>query len=240
MCLLHGLFGRGQNFGMLARRLAAAHRVISLDLRNHGASPHVAGMAYADMADDVLRRLGELGALPCAVLGHSMGGKVAMTIALAEPHAVTRLVVADMAPVAYRHGNARIAAAMRALALTPGLDRRNADMALQGEVPDAAVRAFLLQNLAFGAAPAWKIGLAEISAGLAEIEGWPEGLADRRYGGPALFVSGGASDYVTPAGVDAIRVMFPRARLQAIAGAGHWVHAERPEVFATIVGAFLG
>ncbi len=224
---------------MLARHLAATHRVISLDLRNHGYSPHAPGMAYADMADDVLGTLADIGALPCAVLGHSMGGKVAMAMALSAPHAVERLIVADIAPVAYQHRNAGVAAALQALTLTPGLDRRQADSALESAVPEAAVRSFLLQNLAFGAEPAWKIGLPEIAAGLPEIEGWPADLANRTYAGPALFIAGGSSDYVAAPGLAAIRAMFPYARVEVVAGAGHWLHADRPEEFASLVAAFL-
>ena len=240
VCLLHGLFGRRQNFGMLARHLAATHRVISLDLRNHGASPHVSGMAYADMAADVLETLTKCAALPCAMLGHSMGGKVAMAIALSAPHAVQRLIVADIAPVHYQHGNARIAAALQALALTQGLDRRQAENTLQAEIPDSTVRSFLLQNLAFGAAPAWKIGLRQIADGIHEIEGWPDDLPNRHYLGPALFITGGSSDYVAEPGLAAIRRMFPNARVERLAGAGHWLHADAPAAFASLVEGFLG
>ncbi len=239
VCLLHGLFGRAQNLGALARRLAASHRVIALDLRNHGASPHAAGMAYATMAEDVFATLAAMAALPCAVLGHSMGGKVAMVMALSQPPLVRRLVVADIAPVAYAHHNAGVAAALQALQLTPGLDRRRADLALAAAVPDPGVRGFLLQNLAFGAVPAWKIGLDAIAAGMAEIEGWPPAMETRHYPGPALFVAGGASDYVTLAGSAAIARQFPAARVQVLPGAGHWLHAEQPEAFAAAVVPFV-
>ncbi len=239
VCLLHGLFGRAQNLGTLARRLAGRHRVLSLDLRNHGASPHAPGMGYADMAADVLHALRGMAAYPCSMLGHSMGGKVAMAAVLAAPDAVTRLAVADIAPVAYRHGNAGVAAALQALPLTPGLDRRSADDALASAVPDATVRGFLLQNLAFGAAPAWKIGLAEIAACIVDIEGWPDAFAVSRYDGPTLFVTGGRSDYVAPDGLQAIGRLFPRARVITLADAGHWVHADQPVLFAEAIEAFL-
>ncbi len=239
VCLLHGLFGRKQNFGVLARHLASSHRVISLDLRNHGASPHVAGMAYTDMASDVLHTLGALDALPCGIVGHSMGGKVAMAAALMRPESVSRLVVADIAPVSYRHHNAGVAAALQALDLSPELDRRSADLALAGAVPDKAVRAFLLQNLVFGAAPAWRIGLSEIAAGMSEIEGWPAALSARRYAGPALFIAGGLSDYVGAEGLQAIGAIFSRARVVTLAEAGHWVHADQAARFGELVAAFL-
>ena len=239
MCLLHGLFGRAQNFGALARRLSVTHRVVSLDLRNHGASPRVPGMRYADMAGDVLHTLDRLAALPCAMLGHSMGGKVAMALALSAPEAVTRLVVADIAPVAYRHGNAGVAASLLSLGLTPGLDRRTADKALAAAVPDSAIRGFLLQNLDFCSAPAWKIGLSEITSGIADIEGWPAELSDARVDLPARFIAGERSDYVAADGLLAIAAAFPRALVITLAGAGHWVHADQPLPFFNAVRGFL-
>ncbi len=239
LCLLHGLFGRAQNFGALVRRLSAKSRVISLDLRNHGGSPHVPGMAYGDMAADVLRTLAALDALPCRLLGHSMGGKVAMAAALAAPEQVMRLVVADIAPVPYSHHNARIAAALQALPLSSDLNRRTAEAALEDAVPNQPVRRFLLQNLEFGARPAWKIGLAEIAAGIDEVEGWPAQAAALQYDGPVLFVAGERSDYVTPEGIRAATTLFPQARLVRLAGAGHWLHADQPALFADTVEAFL-
>ena len=239
VCLLHGLFGRAQNFGLLARHLSVTYRVISLDLRNHGASPHTPGMAYADMAADVLHTLAEMSALPCRLLGHSMGGKVAMAACLAAPGAVSRLVVADIAPVAYHHNNAAIAAALLALPLTPGLDRRTADAALAATVPNPATRGFLLQNLAFGATPAWKNGLAEIAGSIATIEDWPADFANARYDNPTLFVAGALSDYLSAANTPAITQLFPRARLVTLPGAGHWLHADQPERFAGLVETFL-
>ena len=239
MCLLHGLFGRGQNFGALARRLSAKFRLISLDMRNHGASPHVSGMAYEDMAADVLRTLSGLGALPCNLLAHSMGGKVAMAAALAAPEQVTRLVVADIAPVSYHHHNAGVAAALLALPLSPDLNRRTAEAALEAAVPDQSIRRFLLQNLEFGARPAWRIGLAEIAAGITDIEAWPAEMTALRYDGPVLFVAGERSDYVTPEGLTAAKALFPQARVVRLPGAGHWLHADQPALFADAVEAFL-
>ena len=134
VALLHGLFGQAGNFGAVQRRLAATHRMIALDLRNPAARPHAEGMGYAAMARDVLETLDGLGALPCRLVGHSMGGKVAMMAALTRPQAVARLVVADIAPVAYPPRLRGYLAAMRAVALAPGLTRAAADAALQGEV----------------------------------------------------------------------------------------------------------
>src|ERR1700722_16373957 len=157
--LLHGLFGAARNFGTVQRALAPLFRVIAMDARNHGASPHAAGMTYATLAADVLETLDALGVARTAVIGHSMGGKTAMTLAVMAPERVGRLLVADIAPVPYAHGNDAIAGALRAIPLHTGRTRAEADAALIDAVPDLAVRTFLIQNLQFGAQPHWRIGL---------------------------------------------------------------------------------
>ncbi len=238
VALLHGLFGRAQNLGGVARRLAASHRVLSLDLRNHGASPHAMGMDYGSLAEDVLHTLAARQALPCALLGHSMGGKAAMMAALAAPDQVSRLLVADIAPVAYAHNNRAIADALRGVRLVPGMTRADADAQLRAAVPDTNVRAFLLQNFLPGASAAWRIGVAEIADGMSDIEGFvaPPGAF---YDGPVLFVRGGASDYVLPAHQASIEALFPGARVVILEGAGHWLHADQPERFGDIAVAFM-
>jgi pimeloyl-ACP methyl ester carboxylesterase len=238
VALLHGLFGRAQNLGGVARRLAGSHRVLSLDLRNHGASPHAAGMDYATLAADVLHTLAARDALPAALLGHSMGGKTAMYAALAAPGQVTRLLVADIAPVPYAHHNRAIAAALLGVRLAPGMTRADAAAQLAGTVPDTNIRAFLLQNFLPGESPRWRIGLAEIADGMADIEGFAPPLG-AVYGGPALFVRGGGSDYVLPAHQAAIAALFLDARVVTLANAGHWLHADQPERFGDIAVAFM-
>ena len=242
LVLLHGLFGRAQNFGSLSRQLSARHRVMALDLRNHGASQHAAGMSYADMAGDVVETLSAAGALPANVLGHSMGGKVAMMLALLHPEKVSRLLVADIAPVAYAHHNKAVAEAMLGIELRlglsrPGLSRSTAAGALADAVPDPAVRAFLLQNLSFGPVPGWRIGLQHIADGIADIEGWPD--AGLVYDGPALFLAGSRSDYIVASSEAKIRRYFPAARIGTIADAGHWLHADQPAAFAEAVADFF-
>jgi esterase len=238
LVLLHGLFGSAQNLGVVQRRLSAHFRVLALDLRNHGGSPHDADMSYSAMSEDVLETLTAHSALPCVLMGHSMGGKVAMRIALARPEAISRLIVADIAPAAYPPAFRPFAAAMGAVPLTPGLTRAQADAALAEAIPDPRIRSFLLQNLKVGAAPAWRLGLAEITAALPSIESWhhPAGQA---YRGPTLFVSGARSDYVRPEHRPAIRALFPAARFVAVKNAGHWLHAENPEGLLGVLEAFL-
>jgi pimeloyl-ACP methyl ester carboxylesterase len=235
---LHGLFGQGRNFAAIARPLAARARVLLLDLRNHGGSPHAEGMSYPDMARDVAETLDAERIESAAVIGHSMGGKVAMKLVLTEPARVSRLLVSDIAPRPYTGTLARYADAMRALPLAPGLTRAAADAALAAAVPDAGVRAFLLHSLRFDTdPPSWRVGLAEISAGMPDILAFPD--AGTPYGGPALFVSGERSDYITPADRPRIRALFPRARFASVKGAGHWVHSDQPEAFRAIVEAFI-
>ncbi|OJY68467.1 MAG: alpha/beta hydrolase [Rhodospirillales bacterium 70-18] len=236
LVLLHGLFGSAANFGAVQKRLAARGRTIALDLRNHGGSPHAAAMDYAAMAADVLETLDALGALPAMLVGHSMGGKVAMAAALEAPAQVARLVVADIAPVAYPPRLRGYVAAMAAIPLHPGLTRAQADTALAGAVAEPGVRGFLLQNLRLGPQPAWRIGLAEIARAMPVIEGW-ETPAGASYPGPALFVAGGRSDYILPEHRPAIRALFPAARFVTLKQAGHWLHADDPDGFLTVLEA---
>ncbi|MGG5890727.1 alpha/beta fold hydrolase [Falsiroseomonas sp. HC035] len=237
--LLHGLFGAGQNFGTVQKALAAdGFRVLALDLRNHGDSPHGAEVGYAAMAADVAETLRAEGAWPAAIIGHSMGGKVAMALALAEPEGVSRLLVADIAPVTYPAPQfTAYLHAMRALDLPPGLTRRQADAALAPVVPAAPLRAFLLQNLSFDQdPPRWRIGLEEIAAGLGDIGGWPD--LPGRYDGPTLVLAGETSDYIQPEHWPVFQRLFPAARRESIK-AGHWLHAENPQAFLASVRRFL-
>lgn len=236
--LLHGLFGAARNWGSMQRALAPRFRVIALDMRNHGSSPHAIGMRYAALAADVLETLGALGALPAALVGHSMGGKAAMVAALSRPSAVGRLLVSDIAPVVYHHGNAGIASAMRALPLHPALTRAQASAALEAAVPDPNIRAFLLANLTLGPTPSWRIGLAEIEAAIPDLEGWEDpGMPP--YPGPTLFATGTNSAYVLPEHRPDIRALFPASRFVGVKDAGHWVHADNPAGFLSVLEAFL-
>lgn len=238
VALLHGLFGAAGNFAAVQRRLADTRRVIAFDLRNHGASPHDPAMSYAAMAEDVLDSLAALGVPRAALVGHSMGGKVAMRAALLRPDRVSRLLVADIAPVRYDPAFRGIADAMLAVPLGLGLTRAAADAALAPTVPDPAVRGFLLLNLRPGPAAAWRIGLRNIAAALPGIEGWevPPGT---QYPGPVLMLRGERSDYVRSEHRPAVRALFPAAQFMTLKGAGHWLHADAPDAFVEIAQAFL-
>ncbi|WP_270938248.1 alpha/beta fold hydrolase [Falsiroseomonas oryzae] len=239
VAFLHGLLGAGQNFGAIQKALAArGHRVLALDLRNHGASPQAPTMSYPEMAADVAETLQAEGAWPAAIVGHSMGGKAAMALALAHGEGVERLVVADIAPVTYPTPLfTRYVAAMRAIALRPGLSRRDADAALAEAVPNPALRGFLLQNLLFAETPPrWRVALDTIASEMGAIGGWPD--LPGRYDGRVLVLAGDSSDYILPEHHARFRALFPAARFATIK-AGHWLHAENPAAFLEAVTAFL-
>ncbi len=237
--LLHGLLGQAQNFGTIQKTLAGqGFQVLALDQRNHGFSPHAAGMAYPTLAADVAETLEAEGFNPAAIIGHSMGGKTAMALALTRPELVERLIVADIAPVRYNAVFRAYVAAMRAIPLKPGLTRREADAALVEAVPDASLRGFLLQGLLFAEAPPrWRIGLDEIAAAMPEIEDWP-GLPGQ-YRGKVLVLAGETSDYIRPEHRSLFEAMFPNLRFASVPRAGHWVHAENPKGFLEAITPFL-
>ena len=240
LAILHGLFGSSRNWASMAQRLAAHHRVIAIDLRNHGASPWAETMDYREMADDVRATLQARGYDRFALLGHSMGGKVAMTAALEHGAAVERLIIVDIAPVAYAAHHLGHVRAMRELDLADIKRRSDADAALAPAVPDAAERAFLLQNLILGDGQArWRLNLEAIEREMPQLVGFPAIQVGRTYDGPSLFVAGDRSDYLRPEHEPVIRRLFPNAEVANIENAGHWLHAEQPTAFLAVVEAFL-
>lgn len=239
LVILHGLFGSARNWATVAKRLAAHRCVLALDLRNHGASPWTPGMDYPDMAQDVARFVASRALGPVEVIGHSMGGKVAMCLALAEPALVRRLVVVDIAPVAYGHAFAApYAEAMQAIDLARHDTRHAVDRELARSLPDPVLRGFLMTNLArTGGGLRWGVNLEAIARNGDALMDFPKTAA--RYGGPALFVGGARSDYLGADAEAAVSRYFPAAGIARIAEAGHWVHAEAPEAFLGAVAAFL-
>jgi esterase len=235
LLLAHGLFGSGRNLGPLARRLAPDREIHVVDMRNHGDSPWLTDQSYAGMAADLAEVIETLGA-PMAVFGHSMGGKAAMALALSRPELVAALVVGDIAPVAYSHSHLGNAQAMMRIDLDTLTSRKEADAVLAGEIGDAATRAFLLQSLDL-AEKRWKLNLPVLARDMGLITGWP-GTAGR-YDGPTLFLHGANSPYVLPDHHAAIRTQFPNARFQALEGAGHWIHADKPVETAEAIASFL-
>jgi esterase len=237
LLIVHGLFGSARNWGAIARRLADSRRVVTVDMRNHGDSFRAPSQSYADMAADLAEVIEAEGGR-MDVVGHSMGGKAAMQLALTRGNLVNRLVVADIAPAAYGHTQAHLVAAMQALDLSGLASRGEADRRLAPAVPDDGTRAFLLQSLDLKAAPpGWKLNLEVLGAEMDKIIGWPG--TGGRFEGPVLFLSGAESTYVRPEHRDEIRRLFPAARFARIPGAGHWLHADRPREFDAALRVFL-
>jgi esterase len=231
--LLHGLLGSSRNWQTAGRELAAGRRVFALDLRNHGLSPHAPDMAYDVMTADVLAWLDKQGMGPVELVGHSMGGKVAMRLACRNPERVARLVVVDIAPKAYSWPERRQEfGAMNELDLAALKSRADAEARLEPRVPGWAERKFLTTNLERmdGGGWRWQIDLAAITAALPELERNPLGPGDR-YAGPALFISGANSGYVKPGDRDIILEHFPSARFEVIASSGHNPHIEARDAF---------
>ncbi len=239
VALLHGLLGQGKNLATAAAALAArGYAVTTYDLPGHGRSPRVPSLDYEVLAGAVAAELRG----PTAVVGHSMGGKTAMALALARPELVSALVVVDIAPVAY--GLDRGAEhdhhvrTLRAMDLSALASRADADAALAAHVHDARVRGFLLQNLAReGDGWRWRADLDVLARDLPALGGFPD--LPGPYEGPVLFLAGGDSSYVADAHRERIGALFPHARVVRIKGVGHWVHSEAPEVFVDAVGRFL-
>ena len=240
LLILHGLFGNLDNWQTIARKWAETYRVILVDLRNHGRSPHADEMTYPLMARDVADFLAAQGVDRCHLLGHSMGGKVAMETALTFSTLVEKLVVVDMAPRQYGRGHDDVFAALHALDPATLDDRRDADDRMRPYMEDAAVRQFLLKNLARDGEEGfrWRMNLEVLHRDYENLVA-PVGTLGQDFPGQALFVRGGKSDYVRDEDWDGIVKYFPLAELATVAGAGHWVHAEQPRELFTLVRDFL-
>lgn len=237
LLIVHGLFGSARNWGVIARRLAATREVLAVDMRNHGMSPRQATQGYHDMAEDLAEVISAHGGR-MDVMGHSMGGKASMHLALTHAGMVNRLVVADIAPVAYDHDQSRYIEAMRGLDLTRLHSRSEADRRLSALLDDPALRAFFLQSLDLKAdPPRWRLNLDVLEAEMDKIVGWPG--TSGRFDGPTLFLTGAESHYVKPEYRDTIRSLFPAARFAKLPGAGHWLHADKPREFEETLRVFL-
>lgn len=236
--LIHGLFGSLDNLNMVAKPLAKSFTVINIDTRNHGDSFHANSMTFAEMAQDVIDVMDHLNIQSAAILGHSMGGKIAMQCALDFPDRVSKLIVADIAPIAYEPRHNQILKGLNELPLSNLVKRSDADKALAPFVKELGVRQFLLKNLKFDNEGAqFKCNLAGITSCYSQIISWqPE---NKSYQGNTLFVKGMNSDYITESARTAIASQFPQAKAKAIQGAGHWLHAEKTVSFNKIVSDFL-
>lgn len=235
--LLHGMFGSVSNLMAIARALEPDFKVIRMDLRNQGKSPHRDAMTIGLMADDVKVTLAELGVERAHLLGHSLGGKVAMDLAARYPQLVDRLVVVDIAPVRYGRGHDAILDGLLGMDLVALRNRQQADEWLAPNVPELAVRQFLLKNLVRdGDAWGWKMNLDAIAENYDQLRDAP---AQDRFDGPVLFVRGEKSGYIKDENRVGIQRQFPNAHIETVANAGHWLHAEYPQVFKEMVRGFL-
>ncbi|MCT4553217.1 MAG: alpha/beta fold hydrolase [Pelagimonas sp.] len=235
LLIAHGLYGSGRNWGVIARRLSDERQVLAPDMRNHGDSPWAAPHDYPSMAADLAALIDAHGGR-ADVVGHSMGGKAAMTLALTHPDRVNRLIVADIAPVTYTHDQSQFIKAMRAVDLSRVEKRADAMAQLAETVPDTTLQSFFTQSLDTRE-KRWRLNLDQLEQDMGNVLGFPD--ISGSFTGPTLFLSGGQSDYVTPEHRPKIRDLFPKARFAKLPRAGHWLHAEDPRAFEASVRAFL-
>ncbi|XP_045316033.1 protein ABHD11 [Leopardus geoffroyi] len=246
LVFLHGLFGSKTNFNSIAKALAqqTGRRVLTVDARNHGDSPHSPDMSYEAMSQDVQDLLTQLGLVPCVLVGHSMGGRTAMLLALQRPELVERLIAVDISPVETTSNSdfPSYMAAMRAVDVPDDMSRSSArklaDQQLSTVIQDTAVRQFLLTNLVeVDGRFVWRVNLEALAQHVDKILAFPP--RQESYPGPTLFLLGGNSQYVHPSHHSEIRRLFPQAQMQTVPNAGHWIHADCPQDFMAAIRGFL-
>ncbi|QCE33114.1 alpha/beta fold hydrolase [Acetobacteraceae bacterium] len=248
LILLHGVFGRGKNFGQIARVLSKDVQCMTLDLRNHGTAPP-GPLEISAMAKDVIDTCLSLKLEKVILLGHSMGGKVAMSAALetenhpAEWHHILKaLIIADIAPISFTSSHRNMASDLARLEF-PALKTRRmaADFLLENvpEVTDPAIAAWLTQNLAPGEYPYWETNIAQIALDFDNVANWPKEKNLSPYTKSSLFLRGEKSDYIPTKSEAEIFRLFPKSEIKTIENAGHWLHAEQPQAFLHLVKNFL-
>ncbi len=235
LLIAHGLYGSARNWGVIAKRLSDDRQVVAVDMRNHAHSKWDANHNYFDLAADLAEVIDSLGG-SADVVGHSMGGKAAMVLALKHGPLVHKLIVADIAPVTYGHSQMPFIDAMRAVDMSQVTRRSDAEQQLAEQGVDRTLQSFFTQSLDVKG-QRWLLNLDVLAEEMPKIMGFPD--VDTVWDGPALFLSGGASDYVLPEHRNKIRTLFPKAKFAKIPGAGHWLHAEKPREFEAAVRAFL-
>jgi pimeloyl-ACP methyl ester carboxylesterase len=237
--ILHGLFGISDNWQTLAKYFSQKYHVYLLDLRNHGRSPHSEVFDYNGMTDDLLEFMTDQHIQNPVVMGHSMGGKVAMNFALKYPEQVHKLIVVDIAPRPYPVHHQDIITGLNAVDITTMTSRSEAEAALLPYIPEAETRLFLLKNLyrkednSFG----WRMNLSAIERNIEEVGS--ETTSNVPFINPTLFIKGGKSRYIQKKDVPSIQLLFPQAKIETIEEAGHWVHAEAPEKFYQLAVTFI-
>ncbi|MCG8427053.1 MAG: alpha/beta fold hydrolase [Chromatiales bacterium] len=241
LVFLHGLLGSSVNWHGIVRALESDYHILVPDLRNHGQSPHSDDVSYQSMATDVAELLDDQGLESATLIGHSMGGKVAMWLALSQPQWIDQLAVVDIAPVSYPNRFSKLFEALQSVDLANLESRQHADQQLARYLTDFGLRQYLLQNLMLDKDRwCWRVNLIELASQMPEIIAFPDIGSTAPFLGETLFIYGGNSDYLAPAYEGQVRELFPYARLRSIAGAGHWVYAEQPQLFLGVLKGFLG
>ena len=238
--VLHGLFGSGKNWRSFAGSLEQNFQVWTLDARNHGDSPHADSMSYQEMAEDVVRFFTDNELENVILLGHSMGGKTAMRLALQFPDRIAALIVVDIAPVCYdhQHKQLKLIEAMQELRLPAEMSRSAIEKKLALKIPEKRLLSFLMTNLTRQNGQfQWRIGLEQIAAGMPELLNYPE--LERVFKGPVQFIGGENSDYLKFEYHARIRKYFPESRIVMLKNCGHWLHVEQPDAFQKTVNEFL-
>lgn len=233
--IVHGLYGSGRNWSVIAKRLSDVAHLYTVDLRNHGLSPHTATHSYPELAQDLAELIAHLGT-PMRLVGHSMGGKATMTLALTQPDLVPGMIVADIAPAPYTHSQMPFIHAMQAVDLSTVSRRSDAEAQLAAQGVEPALCSFFTQSLDL-TEKRWRLNLDTLAAEMDKIMSFPD--LTGTYEKPVLFLTGAQSDYVRPAHRPAIKTLFPKARFAKLRDAGHWLHADQPRAFEGAVRAFL-
>ena len=238
--LIHGLFGDADNLANIRRHLSEAFNVLSLDLPDHGHSPWLDTFTLRQAVDSVTAVLDDVKIDKASMVGHSLGGKVAMLLALVHPERVDKLVAADIAPVSYPRGHDSVFSGLNNVDLNNISGRKDAERAMAEYISEPGVRQFLLKSLYKDdqAHWHWRFNLDGLQNNYDAIIGWPDDL-DATFDGDVLFVKGGASDYLTSQHRDQVARYFPNARAHVIEGTGHWLHAEKPQAFNAVVEKHL-
>jgi pimeloyl-ACP methyl ester carboxylesterase len=238
--ILHGLFGSSRNWMSIARELSVVNRILALDLPNHGGSSWMEEMSYESLSGIIAEFMVENDLKGATVLGHSLGGKVAMNLALTEPELIGRLIVVDIAPVEYDHDNLSIINALESINLTMVKTRSDADGYLKRNITQQILRSFLLQNLVFIEGKyEWRINIPIIKANLEKIQGFPSFAYNIFFDGPTLFIAGADSKFIESSHYNKISRLFPKASVKKIADADHWLHADNPKAFLQAVNQFI-
>lgn len=233
--ILHGLFGASDNWGTIGRELAeptdqgaSPCDVLLVDLRDHGRSPHTESTSYPLMAADVHALVERLGLKAVVLVGHSMGGKVAMVFAQRWPHLLKELIVVDISPREHENNHDHIIGAMRTADISAGATRSDVEAHISQAVKEPGVVQFVMKNLYWveDGKLGWRVNVELLSNELDEILA---AIGPERVSVPTLFIRGGKSDYILREDIPAIKEQFPNARVETIPYAGHWVHAQAPE-----------